>query len=100
VSPSQPDYTTFGFFKYKAGGLISAENISSLRAQQEIMHSDISFLFGWIFIGACLVGGVFLGLTYKDETIKAGGFGLAGASLGAVIQSQTSKPQRIDSKQG
>jgi hypothetical protein len=98
MTQQQPNYEAFGFFRYKTGSITSAEEISFLHAQQEIMHSDISFIFGWLFIGACLIGGVFLGLAYKDETIKTGGFGLAGASLGAVIQSQASKASKSKDK--
>jgi hypothetical protein len=99
VTQQNPNFDrTFGFFKYKTGEVITSEDEDSLRLQQELFHSDINFIIGWFFVLACLIGGIFLGVNYKDETIKTGGFGLAGASLGAVIQRGASKAAKIKNR--
>lgn len=99
MTPRDPEnLRTAGFFKYPTGGVLSAEDEDSLRIHQEIFHSDINFVIGWVFIASCLIGGVALGIGYKDQTIKTGGFGLAATSLGAVIQRQASKPEKIKNK--
>jgi uncharacterized protein (DUF2062 family) len=95
VGNQNPDFDRYGFFKYRTGAVITSEDEDSLRLQQELFHSDINFIIGWLFVLACLIGGIILGASSKDETVKTGGFGLAGASLGAVIQRQASKAAKV-----
>ena len=82
---------TFGFLQYKTGGVIGAEDEKSLKIQQEIFHSDIDFLGGWLVIVICLTGGVIFGITSQDTIVKTAGFALASSSLGAVIQRHSSR---------
>lgn len=84
------DIQEFGFFGYKLGGVITAEEIDSMKAQQEMHHTDINFVGGWVIIIICFIGGLITEINGKEAIVKTGGFALASSSLGAVIQRQAS----------